>query len=41
LCLVRAINRCLQKGAAWVYIDTTVNNAASRKVIAKSGMKPL
>jgi len=40
-CLARAINHCLREGARWVYIDTTTDNAASRKVIAKSGMKPL
>ena len=37
-CLVRAINHCLNRGAEWVYIDTTDDNYASRRTIEKSGM---
>ena len=38
LCLVRAMNFCLRRGARWVYIDTTTDNLASRRTIEKSGM---
>lgn len=37
-CLVRGINFCLERGAEWVYIDTTTDNIASRRAIEKSGM---
>jgi RimJ/RimL family protein N-acetyltransferase len=40
-CLVRATNHCLDRGARWVYIDTTRDNTASQKMIAKSGFQPL
>lgn len=38
LCLVRGMNFCLARGAEWVYIDTTVDNHASRRTIEKGGM---
>ena len=37
--LVRAANSCIRGGAPWVYIDTTEDNFASRKTIAKSGFR--
>lgn len=41
LCLVRAINVCLGRGAVWVYGDTTRANVASWKSCMKSGLRPL
>lgn len=37
--LVRGANACLERGASWVYIDTTCDNIASLKTIAKSGFE--
>lgn len=41
LCLVRAINECLRRGAVWVYGDTTRANVASYKSCMKSGLRPI
>jgi hypothetical protein len=39
--IVRGINFCLRRGGDWVYIDTTEDNAGSRRAIEKSGMELL
>lgn len=38
--LVRAANGCIRRGAPWVYIDTTEDNLASQRTIAKGGFRP-
>lgn len=37
--IVRGMNFCFDRGAEWVYIDTTEDNLGSRRAIEKSGMR--